>query len=152
MVSIAQKDSELLYWIRDWFGGSIREARKNNCHHLEICGDRGRIFISLIYGFMTSRRKSQIDATGALEFLRGQSPVGMSASQLNISLLRYYEEERERRSSPSSKARRKGRAEYYKRKSLDPVWVAAKNEREKKRWNSKKEQLQAGVIKLVTAA
>jgi hypothetical protein len=141
MVSIAQKDPELLYWIRDWFGGSIREATKNSCHHLEICGDRGRIFISLIYGFMTTRRKAQIDATGAMEYLGGKSPVGMSSAELNVTLLRYYEEERERRTSPSAKARRAEREAYYNRKSSDPVWVAKKNEKERQRYNSQKEQL-----------
>jgi hypothetical protein len=62
MVSVAQKDPELLYRLRDWFGGSIRGVSKSGCHNWEICGDRARIFVALIYAVLTSRRKIQADA------------------------------------------------------------------------------------------
>jgi hypothetical protein len=116
MVSVAQKDPELLYRLRDWFGGSIRGVSKSGCHNWEICGDRARIFIALIYGFLTARRKAQADGTRALEFLRGTSPVGIPVSVLQNKLLLFYEEERDRRSSATCKKRRAQRAEYYQKK------------------------------------
>ena len=69
MVSAVQKDPELLYRLRDWFGGAANGHGKNRGIHVwDCCGDRGRLFIALVYRFMTARRMVQIDATGALDF------------------------------------------------------------------------------------
>lgn len=92
MASVVQKDTELLYRLRDWFGGSVnRQGRKNDIHVWDCCGDRGRLFIALIYKFMTARRKVQIDATRALDFLDGRSSDGLSVAQLKGELNLYYE-------------------------------------------------------------
>jgi hypothetical protein len=152
MVSLPQKDPELLYWLRDWFGGSIRGESKSGCHTWEICGDRARIFIALIYGFLTARRKTQVDATNALEFLQGKSTNGLSMDFLKNCLLSFYEEERERRSSPSAKARRTQRSEYYQRKASDPTWVKTKNEKARTDWKNRKEQRQAQEQNIVAIA
>ena len=152
MVTVPQKDPELLYWLRDWFGGSIRGLNKSGCHSWEICGDRARIFIALIYEFLTARRKGQVDATNSLEFLKGKSTSGLSMDFLKNSLLSFYEEERERRSSPTAKARREQKAEYYRRKASDPAWLQAKNEKARIDWKNRKEQHTATVQKVLAIA
>jgi len=144
MISIPQKDPEALVLIRDWFGGSIRRPGKSGCQSLEICGDRARILAALMYERLTLRRKQQIDATSAMEFLRGNSPRGMSMVELQSALINFYEEERDSRSSSTSKARRVQRAEYYQRKKAElkgqkPVATAMPN--------SEKEQI-ARVIRI----
>lgn len=85
---VTQKDPEILYRLRDWFGGSVKFAFcktvpvENLCYRWVVCGNRARVFMALIYGFMSARRKEQIDSTRTLEFLDGKSPVGMSISGL----------------------------------------------------------------------
>lgn len=152
MVSLPQKDPELLYWLRDWFGGSIRGLSKSGCQTWEICGDRARIFIALIYRFLTARRKTQVDATNALEFLQRKSTNELSMDFLKNCLLSFYEEERERRSSPTAKARRAQRAVYYQRKASDPTWVKTKNEKARTDWKNRKEQRQAQEQNIVAIA
>lgn len=81
-ITAVQKDSESLYRLREFFGGNVRFARcatippEQQCHVWECCGDRARLFMAVIYSFLTARRKAQIDATRALEFLNGLSPAG----------------------------------------------------------------------------
>ena len=75
----------------DWFGGSVKDnGNGSGCHNWDCCGDRGRLFITLIYKFMTARRKRQIDATGARDFLMGKSSDGMTIDQLKAQLNEYY--------------------------------------------------------------
>src|SRR5271170_6920004 len=63
MIQVAQKDPELLYRLRDWFGGSVKFAHcstvpaDQQVYSWSACGDRARIFLALIYSFMTARRK-----------------------------------------------------------------------------------------------
>jgi len=73
-VSIAQKDPELLYRLRDFFGGSVKlycvgKDGRFPIFHWRVCGDRGRVFLAAIYPFLTSRRKAQIATTTAKRFL-----------------------------------------------------------------------------------
>ena len=78
---VVQKDPEILYRLRDWFGGSVGMQGGGStpeawrCHSWTVCGDRCRLFVALIYGYLSARRRAAIDATRTLEFLRGQSPV-----------------------------------------------------------------------------
>lgn len=96
-VSLGQKDPELLYRLRDMFGGSVRFAQcktipvENQCYTWDVCGDRARLFLARIYSFLTARRKGQVDAIPALEFLAGTSPVGLTMEQLQSALLCYHE-------------------------------------------------------------
>lgn len=75
VVSVNQKDPELLYRMREMFGGSIKLCnRKFNgilrpIYHWKICGDRARAFIFTVYPFLTARRKEQVEATPAGDFL-----------------------------------------------------------------------------------
>jgi hypothetical protein len=70
-ITVSQKDPELLYRLRDWFGGSVIRFPngKFECHRWAVSGDKARGFLAAIYPFMTARRKSQIDATNAKLFL-----------------------------------------------------------------------------------
>jgi hypothetical protein len=74
-VSVSQKDPELLYRLRDLFGGTVshynRTFNKKVCpiSHWKICGDRARTFIAVIYPFLTARRKGQIENTPACDFI-----------------------------------------------------------------------------------
>jgi hypothetical protein len=129
MVGIVQKDPELLYWLRDWFGGSIRGLSKSGCHSLEICGDRARIFLALIYSRLTSRRKIQADETECLEFLQGRSPEGMSASELKTALNNYYEAALSQASWDSAEICKKQQAARYQKQAADPVEMAKIRER-----------------------
>ena len=90
-LAIPQKDPEILYRTRDWFGGSVGGPSPSNCcYKLDICGDRARIFIGLVYPFLSKRRKMQVDATGALEYLNGLPSVGLSMDDLKTQLADFY--------------------------------------------------------------
>lgn len=81
---VTQKDPEILYRLRDWFGGSI--TRQGVCKVWLACGDRARYFIALIYPFLTARRRFQVDSAQALEFLKGHDPAYLSANQIYMLL------------------------------------------------------------------
>jgi len=96
MAAVVQKDPELLYRLREWFGGAIQSSHNaSNCYTWNICGDRARIFIALIHSLLTVRRKLQVSQTNALEFLGNQSPNGMSIEELQGRLIAFNEEKRE---------------------------------------------------------
>lgn len=125
MASVVQKQPELLYKLRDWFGGNVRKlARNNECYIWDICGDQARIFIALIYGFMTARRKAQIDATRVLYFLGSASPVGLNTAQLLTAMEVYYEQERRTKAENATAYR----LNKYKNDSADPEWSKKTNE------------------------
>jgi hypothetical protein len=92
-IHVVQKDPEILYRLRDWFGGSVTMAtvRGEFAHYAwNICGDRARVFIAQIYTFLSARRKLQVDETKALDFLEGQSLIGISAEQVKAKLTTHY--------------------------------------------------------------
>jgi hypothetical protein len=76
-VTVCQKDPEMLYRMRDLWGGSIRfiskrgtgpsdaftgyESWSNPLYRWNVCGDRGRMFLKVIYPYLSNRRKAQID-------------------------------------------------------------------------------------------
>jgi hypothetical protein len=92
MASVVQKDPEILYRLRDWFGGSIRLASAKTvpqdrwCYAWNICGDRCRAFLAVIYPYLSARRKAQVDAIEALAFLNGAAPDGMSFQEIRNAL------------------------------------------------------------------
>ncbi|HYR42164.1 MAG TPA: hypothetical protein VER98_04005 [Terriglobia bacterium] len=135
-VSVPQKDPEILYTLRDLFGGSVNPPSGGNpCYKWDICGDRARIFISLIYSFLSSKRRAQVDGTDALEFLRGTFPEGLSIEDLAFHLAAFYDEKRSNtwRGENRSEIRK---ANYRKRKAEDPDFLArlvAKN----REWKAK---------------
>jgi hypothetical protein len=111
--AVVQKDPELLYRLREWFGRSINLNQNAGTYVWDICGDRARIFMALIYGLMTVRRKVQIDSTEALDFLGGQSPVSLNAAQLRSAMDRFYAEHAEK---IKDRVRVRQAAAYQKRK------------------------------------
>lgn len=76
-VKVRQKDPELLYRMRDLWGGSVKfsairsgkasptfegyESWKNPIFSWTLSGDRARSFLRQIYPLLSSRRKAQID-------------------------------------------------------------------------------------------
>lgn len=125
--TVTQKDPELLYRLREWFGGRVAiQSPKHQVHVWECNGDRCRTFLALIYGFMTARRKAQIDATNVFEFIGTGSPVGLNAAQIRSELARFYAEHAEE----VKERRRKARAAKYLEYAADPEWV--KKDRQKK--------------------
>src|SRR6266436_5401169 len=57
-LAVSQKDPEILYRLRDWFGGSVGGPSPTNCcYKFDICGDRARIFMGLVYPFLSKRRQ-----------------------------------------------------------------------------------------------
>jgi hypothetical protein len=137
MASVAQKDPEILHRLRDWFGGNVRSGRcgEFSIHNWDICGDRARIFMALIYEFMTVRRKVQIDAANALDFMRGESPVGLSIAELKSIMDGYYADHKEEVKKRVKDAKR----QQYLRYSSDPEW--------KKRDQEKKAAMRASMTK-----
>jgi hypothetical protein len=74
-VNIVQKDPEVLYWLRDWFGGNViyldRAHYKGDSfgrqpiYRWRVGGDKARVFLQIIYPYLSARRKAQIDGTDA---------------------------------------------------------------------------------------
>jgi hypothetical protein len=67
-LSVTQKDPEILYRMRDLFGGSIYEYQNHmgSVHRWTIHGQRTRNFVQLIYPWLSERRKQQIEAVNAI--------------------------------------------------------------------------------------
>jgi hypothetical protein len=162
-VRICQKDPELLYRLRDLFGGSVKSYdRKFNgvvrpISHWKISGDRGRTFIGVIYPFLTARRKEQIDATSAGDFIElaqdlirfdcslGQSQVYES---LWVRLNEYDVQQREK----AREHKKQRETEWYANNKQEPAYKERKLAEQRKHRKLKKEQLQASVTKLVAIA
>ena len=66
-LSVTQKDQEILYRLRDLFGGSVYEYIVNGlpCSRWTIHGQRARNFAMAVYPWLSSRRKAQIDKVHA---------------------------------------------------------------------------------------
>lgn len=131
MAAVAQKDPELLYRLRDWFGGSVSKGSVNGfvIYNWNICGDRARIFIALIYSYMTARRKEQIDSTAALDFLDGLSSVGMSMHDVKEKLNAMYQKHRETTYDGNPELSRENSRAHYAANRLNPEWVEQNRER-----------------------
>src|ERR1700733_5848744 len=62
-VMVSQKDPELLYRLKEWFGGRVtlykngvgKKDSNFQVYHWLVCGDRGRVFLACIFPFMTAR-------------------------------------------------------------------------------------------------
>ena len=118
--AVAQKDPEILYRLRDWFGGSVGGPSPTNCcYKFDICGDRARIFMGLVYPFLSKRRQVQVDGTGALEYLNGVSPSGLTLDQLKGHLAAFYQGHGKYvyEGTPESRKRQQGRDYMRKRRA-----------------------------------
>lgn len=110
---VAQKDPEILYRIREMFGGSITEVRRGTphyCHSWKLYGDVARTMFKSIFPYMSTRRKMQIEKAGGLRFTgmpcyremkisdeRKAKRVGMTQKQKMVeSQLHYQSKNREK--------------------------------------------------------
>ncbi len=120
--TVVQKDPEILYRLRDWFGGRVTDNCTGSGAHVWECnGDRARVLLALVYTFMSARRKTQIDATKALEFLGAVSPSRLTMAQLKTKLEEFYEVHR----AMVRERVRKAKHEQYLRYRSHPGWHEA---------------------------
>lgn len=98
------------------------ELEENQCHIWVAYGDRARLFIALVYPFLRTRRKAQVDSAGILEFLEGRDPASLSRAQI-VSLLdsRMAFCSKHDPDAKAKKALQKSQA-YFRRRE-DPVYV-----------------------------
>lgn len=127
-IMVSQKDPEILYRLRDWFGGSVnRNSGRKKCpeetiHKWIACGDHGRVFAALIYKYLSSRRRTQIDATRILDFLEGVDPASLSMEQLRVVAFDFTEK-RFKKSPRAVQSRKRGWAKN-RGKVLNPTSYA----------------------------
>ena len=133
VVAVDQKDPELLYRLRDLFGGTVDEYENNRgtlansfksftIFRWAICGDRARIFLAAIYGYLTVRRKTQIDKTSAVRFLEfvGTIPASDVIDFLKARMADYVAVYQ----TAAKVADRLHRKEFYDRKKqADPTFM-----------------------------
>ena len=161
-VTVSQKDPELLYRIRDFFGGGIKlydvgYQRKFQCYHWSICGDRARVFLGAIYPFLTSRRKAQIDSTSARVFLDYAydllvlNNAAGPCDRYQSLCARVQRFTREHRAENAAK-RTKYLDTYYQRNSQDPAWMEKRRLATQQWRKTRKEQRQVEAQKIVAIA
>lgn len=159
MASIAQKDPELLYRLRDLFGGSIAyykagKAGRFNVYRWSICGDRGRVFLMAIYPFLTSRRKAQIDKTSAGRILDSMNeiPVAQSNPSLVVAILKEKADAKTKEYRERAKRERKAYlGAHYRSKSNDPAWME-KRRQNTRDWRLKRKEKLNGEDNVVSIA
>jgi hypothetical protein len=145
-VQVTQKDPELLYKMRDLFGGSVKEYNNGGfmIHHWRTSGNKGRVFLACIYPFLTARRKAQIDATGARTFLDDVSDlIAVERQSAECAIYRSLWDRIEQKEVESRKLAKefktKRMTEHYAQNSSNPEfmekrrqWTAA--------WRARKKQ------------
>jgi len=130
MVSVTQKDTECLYLLRDWFGGSVRDnGARTGIQVWDACGDRARVFIALIYKFLSSRRRLQIDATGCLDFLENKTSEFTTPEEVLAHLQKHYAEHFANTWRGNPEIRKEQQATHYRELAADPVEMAKIRER-----------------------
>jgi hypothetical protein len=68
---VTQKDPEVLFRLREMFGGRIEMFRSGTpkyCHMWKLYGDRARTFFQAIYPMLSSRRQEQVLKANGLRF------------------------------------------------------------------------------------
>lgn len=161
-VLISQKDPELLYWLRGWFGGGVRfynvgKQKQFSIYHWVLCGDKARVFLGVIYPYLTARRKSQIESTTASLFLENAQDLLVKDTTFGSSLVyaALWERINQIDVAQRTKARehkKKREAEWYSERSQDPAFMEHKRLAQQERRKIKKEQLQVAVTNLVAIA
>ncbi|HTF68231.1 MAG TPA: hypothetical protein VK638_36700 [Edaphobacter sp.] len=142
MLSVVQKDPELLYRLRDWFGGSVR-LMGSGVYTWDACGDRARVFMGVTYPFFTARRKAQVDATGALVFFGCTPQSGLTVEEVQARLTSFNTAEKSKTwLGGAGSARAK---ERYRIKCQNPVWVAQQRQK-RLELSSRKEKAQRNLF------
>jgi hypothetical protein len=129
-VQVSQKDPELLYKMRDMFGGSVKPYMNGgfSIYHLKICGDRGRVFLATIYPYLTVRRKAQIDATRVKLFLNECTDIVNTPREsqecpiyaaLWVRVGEYVEQQRKKAKNHRTEYQDK----FYADRSKNPEWM-----------------------------
>lgn len=117
VVSIPQKDAEILFRCREMLGGSISKVIREDTHlHVfSLCGDGGRRFLQAIYPFMSTRRKMQIEKAGGLAFT-GRKQWGVKTTEERRALrLSMTESQKQVESATSYKDRNRESDRAYQR-------------------------------------
>ena len=133
-VGIYQKDPEVLMRCREMFGGWITQNRHRTpdkvCNVWNLGGDNARMFLQVIYPFMSARRKVQIDKTsfrkftGSLKVTRGHLSAEKSAS---LAVLDASERLREYRRMADEKRSESRKAMYWYKKVFLPEQQTSKS-------------------------
>lgn len=163
-VCVAQKDPEMLFRMRDLFGGTISNYERTfngkvcPISHWKICGDRARTFIAVVYPFLTARRKEQIEATPAGSFIEQvqdllRFDVAIGPSKVYESLWSRINEYNAAQRATAYEHKRKREAEWYAEQSKDPLFMEKKRLAQQERRKLRKEQSAAlSAPKLVAIA
>jgi hypothetical protein len=157
-ISIAQKDPEMLYRLRDFFGGTVKEyenSRGTNKNGYKpfmifawrVCGDRARIFLAVIYSYLTQRRQHQILSTPAGTFLQEIGPIprqgGLPLVTLKLAeyVTRYRVENAEKRRDYLKK--------FHENRKVNEPGYAEKRRQNTRNWRKrKKEALDSKVVSI----
>lgn len=147
VVSVTQKDPELLYRLRDLFGGRVKLYRNDRgiipvkagrlmIFAWRLCGDRARVFLAAIYPFLTARRKSQVDSTSAIHFreFAGTMPPLDFIVYLHDALDKWVISHR----SAAKVADKQNRKQYYERKKQSDPLFMEKRKQMTAAWRSRK--------------
>jgi hypothetical protein len=143
-VQVAQQDPELLYRLRDMFGGSVRPYMNGgfSIYHWKVAGDRGRVFLASIYPYLTVRRKAQIDITRVKLFLDECSDIVNTPrsshdcpiyAALWVRVGEYVEQQRKK--AKAHKVERHNK--YYEDNKQNPAWME-KRRLSTARWRAEK--------------
>ncbi len=161
-VTVAQKDPEFLYRLRDLFGGGVKfynvgKQGRFEIYHWVVCGDRARAFLGAIYPYLTSRRKAQIEHTSVRVFFEKVQdllhPVLASEPCKTYALLTDRIREHVTGQRRKAAEHKKKRADnYYAIKSQDPAWMKHRRLATAKWRKSRKEQHQVEAQKIVAIA
>jgi hypothetical protein len=152
-VCVSQKDPELLYRLRDWFGGKVtlykngvgKKGSNFEVHQWRLCGDRSRVFLGCIYPFLTARRKAQIDSTSARFFLDEVTDLLTPAFDTEpysvcIALWDRLQEIVKRQHQKAAEHKKQRHHSYHVKKSQDPAWMEKRRLQTAQRRKLQKEQ------------
>jgi hypothetical protein len=86
VVQVPQKDPEMLFKARSFWGGSVRQISGRDCWAWILTGDRARLFLQAIYHMLSTRRKGQVDKVKPFELtgMKGAEISGMSSDRATL--------------------------------------------------------------------
>lgn len=117
MVSVVQRDPQLLYRARSFWGGSIHIDNRGISSWI-LSGDRARTFLIAIYPLLSDRRKNQIETAGALT-LTGRTILGQSGMTQERAMARAAMTKEQRHLET---ARRWDERNVEKKKAITRAW------------------------------
>ncbi len=156
VVSVSQKDPELLYRLKDLFGGAIRFYKRGThgqfgIFNWVVCGDLGRVFLTCIFQLLTARRKGQIAATSAYPFIReiGEVPDLNSSTSVVEFVMDRMDEYIVLNRADAKRKRKNYQSAFYEEHSLDPAWMEKRrNQTRDWRLRNKENQENGNVVSI----